>query len=233
MPMRALRYTLGSPYARGVRVILHELALDYDRQAELTTPTAEERATASPTLQVPTLWDRGHVLWESGLIAEYLLASYPAIWKGAQPLASALTREGHEWEDKLTFATVQTLGNVATTVSQMKWSGIDWQENGYLTRGSERLPHLLGWLEERLENTKTGFLGDVTAVQDIFLACHLSFIANRPLGLDCELEKFPKIEALVARMEARPSFTENPILWWDPKVIGYADDGVTPLYAEA
>tara|TARA_R110002095_G_scaffold179261_1_gene156718 strand:+ start:369 stop:1064 length:696 start_codon:yes stop_codon:yes gene_type:complete len=231
--MRALRYTLGSPYARAVRVLLHELALDYEHQAELTTPSVEERATASPTLQVPTLWDKGHVLWESGLIAEYLLTTYPAIWQGSQPLARAVTRDGSEWEDRLILATVQTLGTVATTISQMKWSGVNWQDNGYLTRGRERLPHLLGWLEARLEDTQTGFFGPVTAAQDIFLACHLSFIANRPLELDCELAKFPKVEALVARLEARPSFTKNPILWWDPKVTGYADDGLTPLYAEA
>ncbi|PHQ70995.1 MAG: glutathione S-transferase [Sneathiella sp.] len=228
--MRTLRYTLGSPYARGIRVLLQELGLEYEQEAELTTPSAAERATASPTLQVPTLWDDGKTLWESGLIADYLLATYSVDSIGPQPLAGSIARAGSDWEDKLLLATIQTLGNVATTISQMKWSGVAWQDNDYLTRGSERLPYLLDWLEARLLDTETGFLGNVTAVQDIFLTCHLRFIANRPLDLDCKLEKFPKIKALTERMEARTSFIENPILWWDPKVIGYAEDGTTPLY---
>ena len=55
--MRTLLFTTGSPFARGIRVILDELGLDYERREEITTPTVEERASATPTLQVPTLWD--------------------------------------------------------------------------------------------------------------------------------------------------------------------------------
>ena len=46
--MRTLLFTTGSPFARGVRVILDELGLDYERREEITTPTVEERASASP-----------------------------------------------------------------------------------------------------------------------------------------------------------------------------------------
>lgn len=53
--MRSLLFTTGSPFARGIRVILDELGLGYERREEITTPTVEERATATPTLQVPTL----------------------------------------------------------------------------------------------------------------------------------------------------------------------------------
>ena len=51
--MRALLFTTGSPFARGIRIILDELELDYERREEITTPTVEERANATPTLQVP------------------------------------------------------------------------------------------------------------------------------------------------------------------------------------
>ncbi len=73
--MRALLFTAGSPFARGVRIILDELGLDYEHRGEITTPSVEEVAKATPTLQVPTFWDGDVRLWESGLIAEHLLAT--------------------------------------------------------------------------------------------------------------------------------------------------------------
>ena len=228
--MRALLYTTGSPFARGVRVVLEELGLPYERREEITTPTVEERATATPTLQVPTLWDGETVLWESGLIADYLLATYDERPDTNPPLASAVARPGNEWADRLVLATVQTLGTAATTISQMKWSGIDHDENEYLTRSAERLTHLMRWFEENLTDQQQGFFKDVVSVQDIYLTCHLSFMANRPIGLEPDFECFPKVKALVKRMEGRASFQTNPILWWEPGVIGYAEDGKTPVY---
>ena len=71
--MRALLFTTGSPFARAVRIILDELNLDFERREEITTPSVQQRASASPTLQVPTYWEDDLRLWESGLIAEYLL----------------------------------------------------------------------------------------------------------------------------------------------------------------
>ena len=231
--MRALLYTTGSPYARGVRIILHELGLDYEAQEEITTPTAAQRADATPTLQVPTLWDGDHTLWESGLIAEYLLSSYTQRPDNAPPLAARSWRASHEWHDKLVFATIQTLGGAATTISQMTWSGVSHADNAHLTRCAERLPHILAWLSDRLPSAGAGFIPGVVSVQDIFLACHLRFIENRPLGLDPELGGYPKIAALLARLDARESFKDTPILWWEPGVIGYADDGRTPIYEDS
>jgi len=229
--MRALLFTTGSPFARGVRVILDELDLAYEKREEITTPTVESRAAASPTLQVPTLWDNGNVLWESGLICEYLLSTYPEQRAAMPPLAKKPWRSPSEWQDRLIFATIQTLGSAATTISQLRWSGIAYKDNDYLTRCADRLPHLLPWLEEKLINQTEGFYTGEISIQDIFLICHLSFIANRPLSLDPGLSSFPKINALLARMEQRQSFQENPVLWWEPGVVGYGEDGKTPIYA--
>ena len=228
--MRTLLFTTGSPFARGVRVILDELGLDYARREEITTPTVEERASATPTLQVPTLWDGETTLWESGLIANYLLSKYSKRPDANPPLATDVARPENEWADKLVLATVQTLGTAATTISQMKWTGITHTDNAFLTRSAERLPYLMKWLENKLANEQQGFLEGSVSVQDIFLTCHLNFIANRPIGIDPDLDRYPKVKAMVTRMEERASFQENPILWWEPGVIGYADDGKTPLY---
>ena len=228
--MRTLLFTTGSPFARGIRVILDELGLDYERREEITTPTVEARATATPTLQVPTLWDGETTLWESGLIADYLLSKYSERPDANPPLAANVARPENEWADKLVLATVQTLGTAATTISQMKWTGISHTDNDFLTRSAERLPYLMKWFENNLATEQQGFFEESISVQDIFLTCHLSFTANRPIGLDPDLDRYPKVKAMVTRMEERASFQENPILWWEPGVIGYADDGKTPLY---
>ncbi len=228
--MRALLFTTGSPFARGVRIILDELGLDYERREEITTPLVEERAKASPTLQVPTFWDGDLTLWESGVIAEYLLSTCTQRPDVVPPLADKAWRAESQWQDKLILATVQTLGAAATTISQMKWSGVSYNGNDHLTRCADRLPHMMNWLESQLTGLDDGFCPSAVSVQDIFLACHLRFIQNRPIGLDPNVGAYPKIEALLHRMDQRESFKRNPILWWEPGVIGYAEDGKTPIY---
>lgn len=230
--MRALLFTTGSPFARGIRILLDELGLDYERREEITTPTVAERAAATPTLQVPTFWDGEITLWESGLIAEYLLATYTARPDTAPPLAARAWRDGTLWQDKRLFATIQTLGTAAATIGQMKWSGINHEDNAYLTRCAERLPQIVGWLEQQLRDAESGFFPEVVSVQDIFLNCHIGYLRNRPLGLDLDIGAYPRISALLARLDGRDSVRANPILWWEPGVIGYAEDGRTPIYAK-
>lgn len=228
--MRSLLYTTGSPFARGVRVVLDEIGLDYERREETTTPSAASRAEWTPALQVPTFRDGDLTLWESGVIAEYLLATYAERAGDDPPLAPSMWRAGSEWADRLLFASIQTLGTAATTISQMQWSGIRHHGNSHLTRCAERISHLIGWLEGRIDREGDGFFGGTVSVQDIFLTCHLRFIANRPLDLDVRLEEHPKIRTLVDRMEGRDSFRNNPVLWWEPGIVGYEADG-TPVRA--
>ncbi|HSF92704.1 MAG TPA: glutathione S-transferase family protein [Paracoccaceae bacterium] len=227
--MRALLFTTGSPFARAVRIVLDELGLDYERREEVTTPSAEARASSTPTLQVPTLWDGDHTLWESATIVEYLLATYQNRPAGEPALATSVFRMGDEWADKLTLATIQTFGSAATTISQMKWSGVDAASNAHIKRSAEKLPYILAWLERQLEDANTGFIPNCISVQDIFLAAHVRFVEARPLGIDLELSRFPKLEALLNRLDDRTSFQANPVWWWEPGVVGYEPGGI-PVY---
>lgn len=52
-------------------------------------------------------------------------------------------------------------------------------------------------------------------------------------GLDLRLDHHPNVAALLDRLDARDSFRRNPIPWWEPGVIGYEGDGVTPIYERA
>jgi glutathione S-transferase len=214
-------------------VVLDELGLDYERREEITTPTSESRAKSTPTLQVPTFWDGDIRLWESGLIVEYLLSKYEAPTGENPPLARALARKEHHWHDRLVAASVHTLGTSATIIGQMRWGGTSIEDSDYLTVCSQQFPYLLGWLEKQIPAEGKGFQPDLLSIQDIALGCHFGYIMNRPIGIDSQLDRFPKIEKLLNRLNERDSFKNNPILWWEPGVIGYAEDGVTPVYKDS
>ncbi|MBF9061116.1 glutathione S-transferase family protein [Rhodobacterales bacterium HKCCSP123] len=227
--MRALLFTSGSPFARAVRIILDEIGLDYERREEVTTPSVEQRAAAAPTLQVPTFWDGELTLWESGTIAEYLLSTYPQRAVVEPPLAPQAFRADAAWRDKLTFSTIQAFGTAATTISQMKWTGVTIDENAHLERSAQKLIHILDWLEDHLVDRNSGFQQGWLSIHDIFLAAHVRFVQARPLGVALELKRFRKVAALLDRLDERESFKANPIWWWEPGVIGYEPDG-TPIY---
>ena len=232
MTARTLLYTTGSPFARAVRIVLDELCLDYERKEEITTPTVEDRAKATPTLQVPTFWDGEVHLWESTLIAEYLLSQYDSRVSESPTLVHEIARQETYWRDRLILSTIQTLGTAATTISQMKWGGISIGDSEYLQRSAERFPHLFVWLERELVSNVEGFFPGCLSVQDIFFTCHVDFIENRPIDLEARLGDVPKLQALVERMRSRESVKNNPIYWWEPGVTRYEDDG-TPIYQEA
>jgi glutathione S-transferase len=164
------------------------------------------------------------------LIVEYLLANYEVHSNGNPPLAGTLTRKKHHWHDRLVASSIHTLGTSVTTIGQMKWGGTSIEDSDYLTVCSEQFPYLLTWLEAQITKEGDGFQPGVLSIQDITLGCHFGYIMNRPIGIDPQLNRFPKIERLLNRLNERESFKNSPILFWEPGVIGYAEDGVTPIY---
>jgi len=218
--MRKLFFTTGSPFARAVRLVLVEKALPFERDENYTTPSAEERAKVSPTLQVPTLVEEDRRLWDSSVIIEYLMATYPNAEApaGHQPFATHYVRPDHLWHDKLVHATLQTFGVSTATISQLQWSGIRHEDNGHGARCAIRNQHLLDWFETQLVSREDGFVPGVVSAQDVLLACWCQFIERRPLRLTWRAAHRPKIEALVARLESRPSFMQERALWWEPGV---------------
>ncbi len=217
MSGRRLYFTPGSPFARAIRIMLAELGLDWEPDVARLKDSAGERAKRSPVLQVPTLVDNGLTLWDSGLIAAYLLATYPAPAAGeAPPLARAITRPGHEWMDHRLFATVQTLGESTVLVSQLRWSGTTARDNAFIGRNVERILGLLAWFETQLADDGEGFLPGVLSVQDIFCICHLMFITHRPLEIEWVREHTPRLAALHDRLDERASFRRHGVTWWEP-----------------
>jgi hypothetical protein len=137
---------------------------------------------------------------------------------GQLPLAKEYVRASEIWRDKLTLATLQTFGVSTAAISQLQWSGIPHEENAHGTRCAIRNQHLLDWFESQLLSVENGFVPGVVSAQDIFLTCWCQFIERRPLRLTWEAQNRPKVAALVARLASRPSFKQEPALWWEPGV---------------
>lgn len=217
MTARRIYYTPGSPFGRAVRIVACELGVEFEPELANIKDTPEERARHSPTLQVPTLFDGDVVLWDSGLIAEYLLKTYgqTATRAGQPPICRAIARDGHYWEDQRLFATIQTLGQSIVLVSQMRWSGVTAADSAHVARNVGRIRHLIGWLEEQLPSPD-GFRPGELSVEDIFAVCHIMFITHRPLEIEWERASTPKLAALHDRLKARESFVRHSVEWWQP-----------------
>lgn len=218
--MRKLFFTTGSPFARAVRIVLVEKGLDFERVETFTTPSAEERAKVTPTLQVPTLVDGDLTLWDSAVILDYLMSRYPCLPapEGMEPLATDYVRATQSWHDKLVLATLQTFGVSTTTVSQLQWSGVRHEENSHAARCAIRNQHLLDWFEAQLAGADGAFIPGVVCAQDILLACFCQFIETRPLRLSWRAPGRPRLASLVERLKRRPSFQQEAALWWEPGV---------------
>ena len=107
MNTRGLYYGPVSPFARAVRIVLAEKNLTYEQAGILP------EADVAPTLQIPTLVENGLVIWDSGVIIEHLMETYPNAPEKPErlPFADVLVRPGRELPDKLALATLHTLGN--------------------------------------------------------------------------------------------------------------------------
>jgi len=90
----------------------------------------------------------------------------------------------------------------------------------------------LSWLEAQLPDDGSGFIPGTLAVQDVFFVSGIRFAEARPIGVELAWSRYPRLKALTARLDQRPSFKANPIWWWDPKVLGYRPGG-SPLYDSA
>ena len=218
MVERRLYFTPGSPFGRAIRIMLDEIGLPWQAELANIADTPDMRAQRAPTLQVPTYFEGSLALWDSSVIAEYLLTTYAQRVQadGSPPLAPAIARAAHHWQDRLLFATVQTLGQSTVLVSQMRWSGVTPHDSGHVARNVDRIQSLFGWFDAQLPDDENGFMPEVMSVQDIFLVCHIMFITHRPLEISWDRSATPKLAALHDRLAARRSFQAHPIAWWEP-----------------
>jgi glutathione S-transferase len=200
--MRKLYHSYLSPYARRVLIVLAEKGLKHEREKHMFAREFAGLSSINPCLLLPVFIDGDIHLWGSNLIVEYLLKTYPDIASGGPepPLARAMTRPDHHWEDARILATLETMTDSIMNLRQMKMSGIEPNQVAYLRRQRDRIDLCLDWLETKA--TADGFAPGEFSIMDLNLICALGNVDNHK---SFEWRGRPTLEAIVVRYSERPS----------------------------
>jgi glutathione S-transferase len=200
--MRKLYHSYLSPYARRVLIVLAEKGLQHDREKYTFAREFAGLSSINPCLLLPVFIDGDVQLWGANLIIEYLLKTYPDIRPGAPetPLATAMTRRGHHWDDAKLLATLETMTDSIMNLRQMKMSGLEPDQVTYLQRQRDRIDLCLDWLEGKA--TCDGFAPGEFSIMDLNLICALGNVDHHK---SFEWRGRPRLEAIVARYSERPS----------------------------
>ncbi len=217
--MRKLVTLDGSPYVRKVRIVLAEKGLDYEAVPLKQYPPTAEAVAPNPVLTVPVFTDGDLELFESNLIVDYLLQTYPGnAAEAAPPLVASLTRPEHHWRDAQLLSVLDALTHSLIRPFYIRWTGLEPVGPNALgltlaERHKAKVRSCLDWLEARA--TPEGFLPGVFSIQDIALCCALAWSDART---QAPWRGRPNLEAIVAGVAQRPSFRQVPVSPWSPRV---------------
>jgi glutathione S-transferase len=201
-----LHYTDGSPYARKVRIVLLEKGLTFEPAKRDGVPLTAP--WPGPTRAIPVLEDQGTMFWESDLIVDYLLKTYPDARAATDtpPLSPWLARPDRHWEDMKTLATIATCAASMINLRFLFVDGIGPENSDYLTQQKARIEECLDWLEDRV--TDEGFAPGWFSIMDIAFICPMDFAETRGV-MNWRGRK--KLDALFDRYRSRPSLLATPL----------------------
>lgn len=190
--------------------LLHELGLDFDLVIRPLDKTLRQEPYRSlnPTGRVPTLEIDGHVLTESGAIAEYLCERFPQAGLGRDP--------GHveraAWLNWIHFAETISQHSAALTQQHIVIYADHMRSAVVMQLEAKRLAKTLATVEEALQGDY--LLSDFSAAdigvgQAVYMAQHF-----------VRLDPFPKLRIWFDRITARDAFAksvpEAPALYAKP-----------------
>jgi glutathione S-transferase len=206
MAARQLYFSPNSPFARKVRIVLAEKGLAYEGKSMDTSHPPEGFAKLNPNLRVPVLVDGGRTLFESNVILDYLLRTYPAAAAGAPKpaLAASVARADRHWDDMAALVTIETLLDTGINLYQFIREGMKVEQAPYLKKELSRTQSCLDWLEARL--SPEGYMPGQFSIQDLNLVCALTWADFRqPFAWRGR----KNLERIVASYVERPSVKET------------------------
>ena len=212
-----LYFSNGSPFARKVRIVLAEKGLAYE--ADLYDAVRPVSEALGPTLAIPVLDDGPLRLWESDLIVDYLLRTYPQATTdkvARPPLSPWLARPEKHWEDMTTLATIASCAASIVNLRLMQNDDITPDNSDYLARQKTRVERCLDWLEVRA--TDEGFAPGWFSIMDIAFICPVTYCEARGV---MSWRGRPKLERVYERHQQRPSLLATPINILPPRVPHY------------
>lgn len=190
--------TIASPYARKCRIVAREKGLA-DRVEEVVTDlygNAPELAALNPVDQVPSLIaEDGQPINDSPVICEYL----DELGGGARLLPAS-------GPERLAVKRIETLANGALEMG-VKWVLEKRRPEGersqtWMDRWSNRMGRCLDALEAADLSADRLDMGVITA------GCAVTWVGFRHPEFDWQAGR-PKLVALQAALEARPSFADT------------------------
>ncbi len=197
-----LHYIDGSPFARVLRVLLREHALPVTLHEITAFPPPPDLMALNPMGHVPVLIRDGVARFPTQIAITTLLSGVTSA-----TVATAIARPAQALDDEQTLAVIFAMGDALVAHHYLDWAGygpVTRNRLGFSPPGRNmlRVTTTLDWLEARIG--ADGFQPGILSVQDIALACLLLWAESRgPIAWRGR----PKIEALVARLRTRPSFS--------------------------
>ena len=188
------------PFVQKSVILLKEKGVDYDIEYIDVYNPPEWFLEISPTGKVPVMEVEGTVLFESGVINEYIEEVYTPALHPAEPLKKAQNRAWMEYTSPLFMGTFNII------MSKDK-EGFD--------KAVEEFNKNLSGLEKSKENSPW-FNGDQFSMMDIAAApifTRTSFIKNN-CNLDL-LKEFPALQAWSEKLETRQSVIESKVDGFD------------------
>lgn len=198
-----LHFIDGSPFARIVRVLAREHAVEWKEIEVVEFPPPDSFFDLNPLGQVPVLVNNGRSYFPTRIVIDVLLSH---VSRGGNTVATAVARADHRLEDEQTLAVILAVGDAVAAYRYYHWAGVGAVERNQLgfdpaERNIVRVYRALDWLEARIG--AAGFQPNLISVQDIALACFILWTESRG---QIAWRGRPNIEALIKKLEDRPSF---------------------------
>ncbi len=204
--MRLLYHLWLSPFARKIRVVLHEKNLEFTLKIEKTWERRPEFLALNPAGEVPVLIEPdGTVLADASAIAEYLDEIYrEKLLIGLNAMDRAEVRRLVAWFDiKMNHEVTE---NLVGEKIMKRFLGFGQPNSSAIRAGKSNLGYHLDYIAF-LSERRRWLAGDHFSLADITAAAHLSSLDY--MG-DVPWDEHEPAKEWYARIKSRPSF--RPLL---------------------
>lgn len=193
--------SLTSPFARKIRVLLHEKAIPCDLVIDIPWNADTRVPQFNPLGKVPVLvTDAGQSIYDSAVIAEYI----DSVLTEPQFLPADRLRA---IEVKVNEALADGITDAAVTIFVERKRAPERQDGDWIDRQLGKINHGSAALERRLAE-KSYLAGDQPTLADIAAACSLGYLDFRFPDIDWRTEH-ASIVPWAEQLFRRPSFVHT------------------------
>lgn len=194
-----------SPYVRKVLAFAGEKGIELDLQPTGSAPgqRSADFLSASPLGKMPALRDGDYTLADSSAIVQYLEAKFPGpqlIPTQAEALGTCLWFE--EFADTAIGACCGKM--FYNRVVAPRFMGRPGDEQAAAAAERDELPPLLEYLEKVVPAGEGFLVGSSISLADIAVATMFANLEH--MGVAIDSARYPRTDAYVSRILARPSF---------------------------